>query len=147
MGLGALKLFKRVAEGAVIAGMFYERLMSPGFGTLPVVVVAVVFNEQNRKLAPGDYLVEKAIARGLRNLALGKGIFDCERDGDGADVAEVKIRREAAGAFDFRMIAFIYIVFQPVAYEFLEVLESGMSSASERVDGLDGAIEIFEASW
>jgi len=76
---------------------------------------------------------------------LSAGLFDAERDGDRADVAEVEIGREPARAIHFRMVALLVVVLQAVGDEFAEVPEGGVRPAGEGVDGSDGAVEGLEA--
>ena len=78
--------------------MLDESLARPGLGAFPVVVVLVVLDEEDGEFAPCDDLIEEAVAGGSRGFAFRAGLFDGEGDGERADVAEVEVGREAAGA-------------------------------------------------
>src|SRR6185437_13603096 len=103
-GLGSLQLIESVAVRARIGGVLDEGLTCPRLGAFPVVVVLVVLDEEDGELAPCDDLVKEAVAGGSRRLALSKGFFDGEGYGEGADVAEVEVGREAAGASCLGMV-------------------------------------------
>ena len=78
--------------------MFEQRLARPGRGAFPVVVIRLVADEQDRQLAPADELLEKACHLASAGILPASRLLDGERNRQRADVAEVEIGRQTAGA-------------------------------------------------
>ncbi len=107
--VGGLELMQCVEVLALVSSMFGDSLLRPGFGAGGGVVVGRVAYEVDGELAPDDQLVEVAVSRGAEGwVGFGCG-FDCERDGERADVAEVKVGREAGGSVDLGVVAFVVV--------------------------------------
>jgi len=63
VGFSGFELLEGVAVGSRIGGVLDESLPRPRLGAFPAVVVLVVFDEEDGEFAPGDDLVEEAVAR------------------------------------------------------------------------------------
>ena len=68
-----------------------DGLAGPVVGAVGVVVVGLVADAVDAELAPGDELVEVAVAGGFEVRVLFGGGVDGQRDGLRADVAEVEL--------------------------------------------------------
>ena len=73
------------------------------------------------------------------------GLLDRQRDGVRADVPEVQIGREPAGAVDFRLAVALGIVRQLVRDEVVQQLQRFARSAAKRIDRRNRAIELLPA--
>ena len=88
-------------EAGFISIFFAPSGFRPGLGALEGVIVGMESDEVHGQFAPGDDLVEEGFFVGIGR----GGFFDGQGDSDGADVAEVKIGRESAGAVEFGLVA------------------------------------------
>src|SRR5580658_7732109 len=125
--------------------MLKQRFASPGSGAFPVVVVGLVADEKDRKLAPTDELIEKAVCSRRRDFLPFRSLFDGSRNCQRANVAEVQVRRKAAGAIGFGVVAGLVVDGQVRPQKLTKTPNRGAGSASESVDGLHAAIEFREA--
>src|ERR1700761_4744700 len=109
------------------------------------VVIGDMPDEIDRQLAPSDEFVEVGIARGWCGSALLDGLFDGERDGERADVAEVEVRREAAGSVGFGVVALLWVIRKMMIDEMVQPLESGAGSSGEGVNRFYRTIKALPA--
>src|SRR5580658_4382200 len=121
--------------------MLKQRFASPGSGALPVVVVGFVEHKEHRQFSPTDELLEKAVSSRRKDFLPFRSLFDGSRNCQRANVAEVQVRRKAAGAIGFGVVAGLVVDGQVRPQKLTKTPNRGAGSASESVDGLHAAIE------
>jgi hypothetical protein len=125
--------------------VFAEGFLGPVFGAVDGVVVGDELDEVDGEFAPTDQLAYEGIVGGLRDLLRLERFLRCEGDGEGANVAEVEIRRHLAGAVGLGMVALLRIIGEAMVDEVPEALEGGVGASGPVVDRLDAAVEVFPA--
>src|SRR5208282_6292834 len=95
-------------------------------------------HEIHGKLPPHDQLLEKGVA-----IACGRrGILNRKRHGMRTNLPEVKVWRELARPFDFRVVAIGCVSVQPFTNESTQRIDRRISAAVKRLDGTCRAIDM-----
>ena len=124
-----------------VAGVFHQGFAGPRFGTFEGIVVLGKLDEVHRQLPPSDQFADVRIPCCLGDFAILECFLDGQGDGDGADVAEVQIRREAAGSIHLGMISVLVVSSQILIDKIVKAFDRGMRSAGEALDGANGTIQ------
>src|SRR6202789_3984783 len=140
-----LHFFEGVERGARVTGMLAEGFGGPVGGAVKGIVIGNEFDEVYGELAPADELAEEDFTGSSGGFALLYCALCGEGNSDGADVAEVQVWREATGAVELGMVAFFRIRVKQAGDEVFKAAKSGVRSACEGVDRLDGAVEACPA--
>src|SRR5579885_2070317 len=138
MGFRSFELCGRVAILPTIARVLLQRAERPRLARLEPIIVAIVAHEIDRELAAHDQLLQKRGSDGARRF----GFADRKRHRMGPEMAEMQVRRQAAGAVEFGMIAAVWVVIKAKAYKAAQAGEPLSGAAVEAAYRPDCAIDL-----
>ncbi len=137
VGLGALQLRARVGDGPLVMRMLAEGAMRPVRRALNRVIQRIEMHEVDGQLAPGDELIEEVVFRRARSFRS----LDRQRDRVRPDVSEVQIRRQPAGAVQFRLAVALWVMGQLMSHEVVQQTKRLAGSSAKGIHGRNRAVE------